>query len=202
MRAVRPYGPVAFLLACLPDEAVGLHSAVQAGDLALPGVVQTVPGAESLLVECASPAEARAAARVLAVAAVPAVIRDVREHVLPVHYDGLDLAAVAAAHALSADEVVDLHTASACTVALTGFAPGFAYLGGLDPRLETPRLASPRPSVPAGSVAIGGSWTGVYPRSGPGGWNLLGTTTFRLWDLDLDVPAVLQLGDSVRFRAV
>ncbi|MCU1601783.1 MAG: Allophanate hydrolase [Frankiales bacterium] len=202
MRAVRPYGPVAFLLECLPDEAVSLHSALLAGDLYFPGLVQTVPGAESLLVECSSISTAREAARLLAVVSVPPVSREVRSHVVRVVYDGLDLASVASAHALSTDEVVDLHTSSVCTVALTGFAPGFAYLRGLDPRLATPRLSSPRPSVPAGSVAIGGTWTGVYPRSGPGGWNILGTTAFPLWDLDRECPAALQLGDRVQFRSV
>lgn len=198
MRAVRPYGPLAFLLECSgPEEAVALHLAART----LEGVVQTVPGAESLLVECSSVADRRSAERSLAVLPAPAsAARQGTEHVLDVVYDGPDLGDVGSG--LSADEVVDLHTASVCTVALTGFAPGFAYLAGLDPRLATPRLASPRPAVPAGSVAIGGPWTGVYPRSGPGGWRLIGTTSAVLWDLDRPSPALLQVGDTVRFRAV
>ena len=201
MRRVRPYGPVAFLLECADsEEAVGLHLALRLSPA--DGVVQTVPGAASLLVECASHEARLSASRTLA--ALPAVRpeRSAREHVLDVRYDGPDLEVVAGRAGLTADEVVARHTASVCTVALTGFAPGFAYLRGLDPVLAAPRLFSPRPSVPAGSVAIGGPWTGVYPRRGPGGWNLLGTTDAVLWDLSQDVPALLQVGDAVRFRAV
>ncbi|MFN2538574.1 MAG: allophanate hydrolase subunit 1 [Mycobacteriales bacterium] len=201
MRTIRPYGPDAFLLEC-PDEgeAVDLHLGLLAHPV--PGVVQTVPGAQSLLVECAGPSTRRDAERVLAVLPAPPRSVTPTEHVLEVRYDGPDLSFVADQHGLSVDEVVRLHTSSECAVALTGFAPGFAYLSGLAAVLATPRRADPRPAVPAGSVAIGGPWTGVYPRRGPGGWNLLGTTDAVLWDLDRDPPAVLQLGDTVRFRAV
>jgi KipI family sensor histidine kinase inhibitor len=201
VRGTRPYGPTAFLLECAgEDEAVDLHLALRADPVA--GVVQTVPGAVSLLVECASAEAARAAQRVLATREALPFRRQVREHVLDVTYDGPDLPVVAAVSGITVEEVVELHTSTPCTVALTGFAPGFAYLRGLSPALATPRRADPRPSVPAGSVAIGGPWTGVYPRRGPGGWNLIGTTTAVLWDLDRDLPAMLQLGDVVRFRAV
>ena len=201
MRSRRPYGPTAFLLECAgSQEAVDLHLALRASPPA--GIVQTVPGAVSLLVECTSVEAAREAQRALASLSVEAVGRDVREYVLEVSYEGPDLAVVAAHAGITVDEVVDLHTSAVCTVALTGFAPGFAYLQGLPAVLATPRLTDPRPSVPAGSVAIGGPWTGVYPRRGPGGWNLLGTTLAVLWDLHLQPPAVLQLGDVVRFRAV
>lgn len=201
MRSVRPYGPEAFLLECPGEgDAVDLHLDLLVHPVA--GVVQTVPGARSLLVECVDPPARRAAERVLAaLTAQPRTVTP-REHVLDVRYDGADLAAVASRHELSVDEVVDLHTGAVCTVALTGFAPGFAYLQGLSAALATPRRSDPRPAVPAGSVAIGGPWTGVYPRRGPGGWNLLGTTDATLWDLDREPPALLRLGDRVRFRAV
>jgi KipI family sensor histidine kinase inhibitor len=201
VRTIRPYGPDAFLLDCPGDgEAVDLHLGLLAHPV--PGVVQTVPGAASLLVECLGPQTRRQAERVLAHLAAPVRSVDPGEHVLDVRYDGPDLAAVAELHGLSVDDVVRLHTGSVCTVALTGFAPGFAYLGGLSPVLSTPRRSDPRPAVPAGSVAIGGSWTGIYPRRGPGGWNLIGTTTAPLWDVDRDPPALLRLGDTVRFRAM
>ena len=201
MRGTRPYGPTAFVLEC-PEagEAVDLHLSLRVAPL--PGVVQTIPGAASLLVECASVEAARDAQRVLASRAAIRVERDAREHVVEVTYDGPDLEVVARHAGLSVDEVVDLHSSAVCSVALTGFAPGFAYLAGLPAVLATPRRADPRPSVPAGSVAIGGPWTGVYPRRGPGGWNLLGTTSAALWDLSRETPAVLQVGDTVRFRAV
>ena len=201
MRTIRPYGPDAFVLDCPGDsEAVDLHLSLLSHPL--PGVVQTIPGAESLLVECVDPETRRQAERALAQLPAPGRQVVAHEHVLEVRYDGPDLDALAARHGLTAEEVVDLHTASVCTVALTGFAPGFAYLAGLPEVLATPRRPDPRPVVPAGSVAIGGTWTGVYPRRGPGGWNLIGTTEAVLWDLDRDPPAVLRLGDSVRFRAV
>jgi len=201
VRAVRPYGPVAFLLECADsDDAVGLHLALRAAPV--DGVVQTVPGAVSLLVECVSHEAMLSASRACARLKGVRPEASSREHVLDVRYDGPDLETVAQRAGIPVAEVVERHTAATCTVALTGFAPGFAYLRGLDPVLATPRLASPRPSVPAGSVAIGGPWTGVYPRRGPGGWNLLGTTSAALWDLSRETPAVLQVGDTVRFRAV
>ena len=82
---------------------------------------------------------------------------------------------------------------------MLGFAPGFPYLLGLDPRLATPRLATPRSQVPAGSVAIGGAQAGLYPRPGPGGWNLIGRTDAVLFDPARESPALLAPGDRVRF---
>ena len=118
---------------------------------------------------------------------------------IPVRYDGADLAAVAERVGLSLDEVVALHCAPEYTVRFCGFSPGFGYLDGLDPRLHVPRHSSPRTSVPAGSVAVAGEFTGVYPRSSPGGWQLLGRTDAPLWDADRDPPALLTPGARVRF---
>jgi KipI family sensor histidine kinase inhibitor len=121
---------------------------------------------------------------------------------LPVHYggeDGPDLADVAARCGLSAEALVDRHSAPAYRVAFLGFAPGFAYLGGLDPALAVARRDSPRPSVPAGSVGIGGAQTGIYPSATPGGWHLIGRTPLRLFDAHAEPPCLLQPGDRVRF---
>lgn len=121
---------------------------------------------------------------------------------IPVRYDGVDLAQVAEHAGLSCDEVIERHLASAYRVHCLGFAPGFPYLGGLDPRLATPRLASPRPRVPAGSVAIGGEHAGIYSIPSPGGWNLLGTTEASLFKpraASLDEMFLLRAGDRVRF---
>lgn len=121
---------------------------------------------------------------------------------VPVRYDGPDLAAVAEHTGLSTAEVVARHTAPLYTVAFSGFAPGFGYLSGTDPALRLPRRAEPRTGVPAGAVAVAGGFTGIYPRSSPGGWQLLGTTTLPLWDERRDPPALLVPGRSVRLRAV
>jgi inhibitor of KinA len=94
--------------------------------------------------------------------------------VIPVIYDGEDLARVAGHNGLLPAEVIRLHCAVSYAVAMIGFRPYFPYLIGLDPRLATPRLESPRTRVPAGSVGIGGLQTGIYPEESPGGWNLIG----------------------------
>ncbi|QDQ98247.1 5-oxoprolinase subunit B family protein [Tomitella fengzijianii] len=122
------------------------------------------------------------------------------EVVLPVVYDGPDLDAVSAATGLSKDEVIDAHTGTAWTVAFTGFAPGFGYLVGGDPRLAVPRRTTPRTRVPAGSVGLAGPFSGVYPRPSPGGWQLIGTTAAELWQPRRDAPALLAPGVRVRFE--
>jgi len=124
---------------------------------------------------------------------------------IPVCYGGEfgpDLGSVASHCALAAEEVVARHAAALYQVYFLGFSPGFPYLGGMDPALETPRQASPRKSVPAGSVAIGGGQTGIYPLASPGGWQIIGQTPLRLFDARRCPPALLRMGDSVRFRAV
>ena len=121
---------------------------------------------------------------------------------VPVCYGGAhgpDLPDVAGHCGLTGDEVVRIHAAGEYRVYFLGFSPGFPYLGGLDPRLATPRLAAPRRSVPAGSVAIGGAQTGVYPVGSPGGWRLIGRTPAPLFDPARTPPALLQMGDLVRF---
>ena len=121
---------------------------------------------------------------------------------IPVRYggeDGPDLEAVAAAHDLRPADVAELHAAAVHTVLFLGFAPGFAYLGGLPEQLVTPRRATPRERVPAGSVGIAGEHSGVYPRSMPGGWNLIGRTDMVLFDPGREPPSLLEPGTVVRF---
>ena len=118
---------------------------------------------------------------------------------IPVTYDGEDLDEVAGLLGIGAAEVVRLHTVADYAVGFTGFAPGFAYLSGGHPALDVPRRSSPRTRIPAGSVALAGTFSGVYPRESPGGWQLIGTTTARMWDLARDRPALLLPGDRVRF---
>jgi len=121
---------------------------------------------------------------------------------VPVRYDGADLDAVATHANFPTSEVIARHAAAQYRVAMLGFAPGFPYLLGLDPALHMPRRAQPRLRVPAGSVAIGGAQTGIYPRELPGGWQLIGRTPLRLFDVQADPPALLAPGDRVRFRAI
>ena len=125
-----------------------------------------------------------------------------REWVIPVRYDGPDLDEVAERLKLDAQEVVRRHTATEYRVFLLGFVPGFAFLGLLDPSLELPRRSSPRLKVPAGSVAIAGRQTAVYPLDTPGGWHLLGHTDLALFDVRRDPPALLGVGDRIRFEAI
>ena len=113
-----------------------------------------------------------------------------------------DLDALAARAGLDRAGAIALHCAGEYRVAMTGFAPGFPYLLGLDPRLATPRLATPRPRVAAGSVAIGGAQTGVYPREGPGGWHLVGRTPLTLFDPGREPSCLLPPGTRVRFVAI
>jgi KipI family sensor histidine kinase inhibitor len=113
--------------------------------------------------------------------------------------DGPDLDEVAGLHDLRPSDVIELHAGATYRVLFLGFAPGFAYLGGLPTSLVTPRRAAPRTRVPAGSVGIAGEQTGVYPLAMPGGWQLIGRTDARLWDATRLSPALLRPGDRVRF---
>lgn len=121
---------------------------------------------------------------------------------IPVRYDAPDLAEVAAAWNVPESQVSAIHSAHEYRVAFCGFSPGFAYLVGLPGAYHLPRRPTPRVSVPPGSVAVAGPYTGVYPRSSPGGWHLIGTTDADLWNLGRDEPALLVPGSIVRFVPV
>jgi KipI family sensor histidine kinase inhibitor len=118
---------------------------------------------------------------------------------VPMTYDGPDLPYVAEAWGTDVHGVMSTHSEVEYVAAFCGFAPGFAYLAGLPPRLAVPRLESPRAAVPAGSVGLAGSWCGVYPTASPGGWRLLGRTDVVLWDQSRERPALLAPGTRVRF---
>ncbi|MGO1956457.1 5-oxoprolinase/urea amidolyase family protein [Microbacterium sp.] len=166
----------------------------------VPGMVDAVPGARTVLVQLAPHADRDAVRGDLLTRTGSTHAPDDAETVeVGVVYDGEDLDEVAALTGLTPAEVVERHAAAVYEVAFTGFAPGFAYLAGLDPALHVPRLGTPRRRIPAGAVAIAGEFSGVYPRSSPGGWRLLGRTPDAMWDLDRAQPALLRPGMRVRF---
>ena len=121
---------------------------------------------------------------------------------IPVCYGGEhgpDLAAVASFAQASEEEVVQLHSRTPYRVMMLGFTPGFAYMGIVDPRIAAPRLATPRQRVPRGSVGIAKEQTGIYPAETPGGWQIIGRTPLRPFDLSRRDPFLLHSGDAVEF---
>lgn len=189
------------LLVELPglDEVRALHAALEADPPA--GVVDLVPAARTLLLVLdpgrADPAEVERAVRTTEPVDVARGSGELLR--VPVVYDGADLAEVAALTGLTEREVIAEHTGTEWTVAFGGFAPGFGYLTGGSPKLEVPRRAESRTRVPAGSVGLAGTFSGIYPRSSPGGWQLIGHTDLQLWRVDRDPPALLRPGVRVRF---
>ncbi|MGF1240924.1 5-oxoprolinase subunit PxpB [Streptomyces sp. 2-6] len=200
---VLPVGPDALLVEVgSGDEAEALHAELlRRRAQGLLRVAEIVPAARTVLLD--GLAEPDRAARELAAATVPsAVPRGERTVELPVRYDGPDLADVAAHWGVREEEVARVHAATEFRVAFCGFAPGFGYLTGLPERCRVPRRATPRTAVPAGAVALAGPYTGVYPRSSPGGWQLIGTTDAVLWDHARVPAALLSPGTRVRFVPV
>jgi KipI family sensor histidine kinase inhibitor len=175
---------------------------------ALPGVVDVVPAARTVLVtiEPGSWELGGLAGQLRELENAPAPplpASDQPDLVIPAIYDGPDLDQVAALTRLSDTEVIARHARTRYRVGWLGFSPGFGYLTGLDPSLAAvPRLATPRVFVPAGSVAIAGGLAAVYPAASPGGWLLLGRTNALLWDPGRDPPSLLAPGRHVRFRVV
>ena len=122
---------------------------------------------------------------------------------LPVVYGGdggPHLGDVVAHTGLRIDEIVERHIAPLYPVYALGSHPGYCYLGGMDPRIATPRRKVPVVRIPGGAVSIGGAQTGVSASDGPSGWNTIGCTTMRFFDAAREPPALLQPGDSIRFR--
>lgn len=202
MRIV-PFGDAALLVELDDLDAVlALAAAVQASDFA--GVLDVVPAARTVLV-VTEPGTAldplvtdvTSLSSALAAGSSLTVVEPVE---IAVVYDGPDLAEVARLTGLAEDEVVAAHTGTPWRIAFGGFAPGFAYLTGGDPRLAVPRRDEPRTTVPAGAVGLAGEYSGVYPRPSPGGWQLIGSTDAELWDTDREPPALLVPGGTVRFR--
>src|SRR6478736_2317328 len=169
----------------------------------LPGQLDVLAAAETVMVTADSPVAARRiAAQLLRLDLTAPVQRDGGLVVIDTVYDGEDLAEVAELTGLGIDGVISAHSGQPWTVAFAGFAPGFGYLVGDNEALHVPRRSSPRTAVPAGSVALAGNYSAVYPRRSPGGWQLIGRTSARMWDLDREPPALAAPGHRVKFRPV
>ena len=208
MKVLR-YGPQALLVECADRaETAALHAELlrrrEAG--LLPPCEDLVPAELTVLIDgLASPAVSAALATDLA-GWVPGPQPEEQDNTrhdaaihIPVLYDGPDLAYVAEHWGMTTAEVIEVHAGIEYLVAFCGFAPGFAYLTGLPEQYRLPRRGTPRTAVPPGSVAVAGPYTGIYPRSSPGGWHLLGRTDAPLWDLARTPPALLTPGTRVRF---
>jgi KipI family sensor histidine kinase inhibitor len=198
---VRAMGDAAVLVELADLDEVLAHAAA-IGAAGWPDVVDVVPGARTVVLTVRPGTDLgalRRAVRELDVVPVDAAAGETVE--IPVVYDGPDLAEVGELTGLGVDGVVDAHTGTPWRVGFGGFAPGFAYLTGGDPDLHVERRSEPRTSVPAGAVGLAGEFSGVYPRSSPGGWQLIGRTDAVLWDATRTPPALLTPGAPVRFVA-
>ncbi|MEO6969816.1 MAG: 5-oxoprolinase subunit PxpB [Chthoniobacterales bacterium] len=209
-KEITPLGDAAFIVRVGDSLGEILTTARKLEAAQLPGVLEVVPAFASVGVFLQSPEYLEACA-----AAIPAAlrgrarsakkIRAPRSIDVPVCYDpefALDLEAVAQHCGFAPNEIGKRHAAARYQVRCVGFTPGFPYLSGLPPALATPRRATPRTAVPAGSVAIGAGQTGIYPLCSPGGWNIIGRTPLRLFDLTREPAALFAPGDRLRFVAI
>ena len=124
---------------------------------------------------------------------------------IPVCYDdkfGFDLEELTFFYQLKKEEIIKIHSGAVYTVFMIGFVPGFPYMGGLSEKLTVPRKQNPRPAIPAGSVGIAGQQTGIYPLETPGGWQIIGRTPLKLFDVDRPQPSLLKAGDKIKFNPI
>jgi KipI family sensor histidine kinase inhibitor len=207
---VRSYGRTAVLVELdSVDEAAALHARLTAPTGAtVHGLVETMPGLRTVLIrfDPALTDRTRLGQRLAEVWSEPAVTSEVADRTdetvcLRVDYTGPDLDDVARHTGLTPAEVVAIHQARHYRIVLIGLAPGFYFLAGGDPRLRVPRRSSPRVDVPKGAVGLAGELTGIYPRTGPGGWQLIGRVVEELWHPTRLPAALLTPGTSIRFTA-
>ncbi len=203
MAALLPYGDRAVLVECDDDHPGRLAERLRSREMWQGSApIDVVPGARTILLTFAQPAESTEIGGVLdrareGVRAEAARTSEVVE--IEVVYDGEDLPALAEETGRAVEEIIASHSAAAHVVDFCGFAPGFAYMSGLPEWMHVARLATPRTRVPAGSVAIAAGWSAVYPGDSPGGWRLIGRTDAVMFDPDRAQPALLPPGTEVRF---
>lgn len=124
---------------------------------------------------------------------------------IPVAYGGEygpDLGEVARVHNISEEEVIKLHSEPEYPIYMLGFVAGFPYLGGMNKAIATPRKKSPRLKIEAGSVGIAGEQTGIYSVESPGGWQIIGRTPLKLYDVNRNEPVLLKAGQCIKFKPI
>ncbi|QQD75697.1 allophanate hydrolase subunit 1 [Curtobacterium sp. YC1] len=170
------------------------------------GLTEVVSGARTLLLRFDPATTDAARLRTRLADVVPVAGSDHRSGddplVIPVTYDGEDLDTVCGLTGMTRDDLVAWHTGQLWTSAFCGFAPGFSYLTGTERPLDLPRRATARTAVPSGAVALAGEFSAVYPRTSPGGWQLVGRTDVPMWSLERTPPALAPAGTLVRFVEV
>jgi KipI family sensor histidine kinase inhibitor len=167
-----------------------------------PEISEIVPGARTLLLRLQAPLPTDLARTMIGIDVAP-VDRTVTDMItIDVRYDGPDLEPLADQLGIDVEQLIAHHTGQPWTVAFCGFSPGFGYLAPTERPLPVPRHTSPRTRVPAGSVALADQWSAIYPSDSPGGWQLIGSTDVRLFDVAADPPALLRPGSQVRFRRI
>lgn len=175
----------------------------------IPGIVETVPTYRSILVHYQP--------EVINVSVLTKAFDDLLNHLdqieipkpvvmeIPVLYGGEvgpDLEYVAKHNHLTPEEVIKIHTSKDYLIYMLGFIAGFPYLGGMDEAIATPRLQNPRVKIEGGSVGIAGAQTGIYPVDSPGGWQLIGRTPLKLYDVTRETPILLSAGQYIRFKSI
>lgn len=198
-RRLLPYGETARLLECEDlDDSQRLLAWLQHQHR--PEIAGLVPGARTILLQLAAPLPADLVRSMIEIEPPPVAGTETKAVIIDVRYDGVDLDDLAEQLRIEPEELIEHHTGQDWVVAFCGFAPGFGYLVPTVRALQVPRKTSPRTRVPAGSVALADQWSAVYPTASPGGWQLIGSTDVRLFDVDADPPALLSPGTRVRFR--
>jgi KipI family sensor histidine kinase inhibitor len=197
----RPAGPGALLVEVDSlAEVRALHARIERERACgwSPGLVDVIPAARTVLLDGVADQAALAAdLRSWSIEPCPPAAGQVVE--IACRYDGPDLGDVARQWGVLPERVADIHSGLAHEVAFCGFAPGFPYIAGLGGGREVTRRDRPRAALPAGSVALGDEYTGIYPRTSPGGWQIIGHTDAVMWDPGRDPAALLRPGDRVRF---
>lgn len=185
------------------EETLALYSKLQ--HMQLKGIKELIPAAKTILVFF-NEFETNLDVLISTIAQVTvgtSLDRNAQEVIIPIVYKGEDLAQVAELQGMSIADVITKHQQSIWNVAFIGFAPGFAYLNSPDhPFTDIPRLKVPRKKIPVGSLGLAGQYSGIYPKDSPGGWQLIGTTSEKMWDLERENPALLLPGVKIHFEDV